>query len=205
MAAAAVTPLCPAGHLPHKGGDQLDASSSLSSNRYRLGDDFHSARGNLILGLSRHVRYSPISPLVGKMPGRTEGGNLRSAAKLNEEHDMPHAPVSPKLRINARRMRRAMTDAELKLWNAIRAHRLMGLGFRRQVPIAGYIADFACPTQHLIVEVDGSQHGNNLVYDAARTRRLEQDGWTVLRFWNDDILTDIDNVCLHILKTVGEA
>ncbi len=120
---------------------------------------------------------------------------------------MPHAPVSPKLRTNARRMRKALTDAELKLWNALRAHRLMGLGFRRQVPIAGYVADFACPTHHLIVEVDGSQHGNDhdLDYDAARTRRLQQDGWTFLRFWNDDVLTDIDNVCLHILKTVGEA
>ncbi|MEV4609611.1 endonuclease domain-containing protein [Neorhizobium sp. LMR1-1-1.1] len=120
---------------------------------------------------------------------------------------MPHAPVSPKLRTNARRMRKALTDAELKLWNALRAHRLMGLGFRRQVPIAGYVADFACPTPRLIVEVDGSQHGNDhdLAYDAARTRRLQQDGWTVLRFWNDDVLTDIDNVCLHILKIVGEA
>jgi len=162
--------------------------------------------GNLTLGLTWRVRYSPISPLVGEMSGRTEGGDLHSAAD-NEEHDMPHAPVSPKLRTNARRMRKALTDAELKLWNALRAHRLMGLGFRRQVPIAGYVADFACPTPRLIVEVDGSQHGNDhdLAYDAARTRRLQQDGWTVLRFWNDDVLTDIDNVCLHILKIVGEA
>jgi very-short-patch-repair endonuclease len=58
-------------------------------------------------------------------------------------------------------MRKTMTDAELKLWNAIRAHRLMGLGFRRQVPIAGYIVDFACPTHNLIVEVDGWQHAND--------------------------------------------
>jgi very-short-patch-repair endonuclease len=141
------------------------------------------------------------------MSGRTEGGDAHSAADFNEEHDMPHAPVSPKLRTNAKRMRKKLTDAELKLWNAIRAHRLMGLGFRRQVPIAGYIADFACSTHHLIVEVDGAQHGNDddLAYDMSRTSRLEQDGWTVLRFWNDDVLTDIDNVCLHILKTVGEA
>ena len=55
-------------------------------------------------------------------------------------------------------MRKVMTDAELKLWNELRAHRLMGLGFRRQFPIAGYIVDFACPEKKLVVEVDGSQH-----------------------------------------------
>ena len=104
-------------------------------------------------------------------------------------------------------MRNAMTDAELKLWNELRAHRLMGLSFRRQVPIAGYIVDFACPTHRLIVEVDGSQHGNDadLRYDENRTRRLQQDGWTILRFWNDDVLKDIDNVCLHIVRTIEEA
>ncbi|KGD99195.1 MULTISPECIES: DUF559 domain-containing protein [Rhizobium/Agrobacterium group] len=119
---------------------------------------------------------------------------------------MPHAPVPPQRRANAKRMRKTMTDAELKLWNALRAHRLMGLSFRRQVPIAGYIVDFACPAHQLIVEVDGSQHGNDadLRYDDNRTKRLEQDGWTVLRFWNDDVLKDIDNVCLHIVKIVGE-
>ncbi|CDZ56144.1 endonuclease domain-containing protein [Neorhizobium galegae] len=118
---------------------------------------------------------------------------------------MPHAPIPPQRRANARRMRKALTDAELKLWNELRAHRLMGLSFRRQVPIAGYIVDFACPTHRLIIEVDGSQHGNDddLRYDRDRTRRLEQDGWTVLRFWNDGVLKDIDNVCLHIL-TVAE-
>jgi very-short-patch-repair endonuclease len=104
-------------------------------------------------------------------------------------------------------MRSTMTDAELKLWNELRAHRLMGLGFRRQVPIASYIVDFACSTHRLIVEVDGSQHGNDpdLRYDEQRTRRLEQDGWTVLRFWNDEVLKNIDDVCLHILRRAGVA
>ena len=98
-----------------------------------------------------------------------------------------------------------MTDAELKLWNELRAHRLMGLSFRRQFPIAGYIIDFACPSYRLIVEVDGSQHGDDAsaAADAARTRRLQQDGWTVLRFWNDDVLRDIDAVCDHIVIAAG--
>ncbi|MER8477078.1 endonuclease domain-containing protein [Mesorhizobium sp. M1163] len=118
---------------------------------------------------------------------------------------MPHTPLPPKHRANARSMRKVMTSAELKLWNELRAHRLMGLGFRRQLPIAGYIVDFACPEQKLIVEVDGSQHteADAVARDEARTVRLEQDGWTVLRFWNDDILRDIDNVCQHVVIAAG--
>jgi very-short-patch-repair endonuclease len=103
-------------------------------------------------------------------------------------------------------MRKVLTDAELALWNELRAHRLMGLGFRRQMPIAGYIVDFACPTHRLIVEVDGCQHALDMSrsYDANRTARLEEDGWVVLRFWNDEILRDIDGVCRHILATLEE-
>ncbi|MBZ9670808.1 endonuclease domain-containing protein [Mesorhizobium sp. ES1-3] len=118
---------------------------------------------------------------------------------------MPHRPLPPQNRANARSMRKIMTDAELKLWNELRAHRLMGLGFRRQFPIAGYIADFACPQKKLVVELDGSQHGDAelAAVDTFRTKRLEQDGWTVLRFWNDDVIRDIDNVCQHIVIVAG--
>nr|WP_140538793.1 endonuclease domain-containing protein [Mesorhizobium sp. B1-1-8] len=102
-------------------------------------------------------------------------------------------------------MRKAMTDAELKLWNEVRARRLMGMAFRRQMPIAGYIVDFACPDKKLIVELDGSQHGSPEVSssDAARTAKLETLGWTILRFWNDDVIRDIDNVCQHIVIAAG--
>jgi very-short-patch-repair endonuclease len=98
-------------------------------------------------------------------------------------------------------MRRQMTSAELKLWNELRAHRLMDLPFRRQYPVAGYIVDFACPARKLIVEVDGSQHGeaDNRRLDDLRTKRLEADGWTIIRFWNDDILHSLDGVCSHIV------
>jgi very-short-patch-repair endonuclease len=118
---------------------------------------------------------------------------------------MPHTPVGQRNRANAKSMRREMTDAELKLWNAVRAHRLMELPFRRQVPIAGYIVDFACPGKRMIVEIDGSQHGDaeQSSNDEARTRRLGQDGWTVLRFWNVDVLNDIDGVCQHIVTVAG--
>ncbi|RWN57294.1 DUF559 domain-containing protein [Mesorhizobium sp.] len=104
-------------------------------------------------------------------------------------------------------MRKTMTDAELKLWNEIRAHRLMGLAFRRQMPIAGYIVDFACPDKKLIVELDGSQHAQAeaSASDAYRSSRLEANGWTILRFWNDDVIRDIDNVCQHIVIVAGLA
>ncbi len=120
---------------------------------------------------------------------------------------MTHHRVSPLNRGNARKMRKAMTDAELKLWNEVRAHRLMGLLFRRQMPIAGYIVDFACPTKKLIVELDGSQHARTeaSASDAARTAKLEALGWTILRFWNDDVIRDIDNVCQHIVIEAGLA
>jgi very-short-patch-repair endonuclease len=107
--------------------------------------------------------------------------------------------------MRAKSMRRKMTDAELKLWNELRAHRLMGLGFRRQFPVGGYIADFACPEKKIIVEVDGSQHAEEKqsAADAVRSAELEKDGWTVLRFWNDEILRDIDGVCHHIVIAAG--
>ena len=120
---------------------------------------------------------------------------------------MTRHPVPLANRSNARKMRKALTDAELKLWNELRAHRLMGLAFRRQMPIAGYIVDFACPQHRLIVEVDGSQHAGAATAEAdtSRTARLQALGWTILRFWNDDVLSDIDNVCRHIVICAGLA
>lgn len=107
----------------------------------------------------------------------------------------------PHLRINAKRLRRDMTGAERRLWNVLRAHRLEGVGFRRQMPIAGYIVDFAAPAHRVIVELDGSQHGeiSGLRADRRRDRRLEELGWTVLRFWNVDVMNELDGVCRRIL------
>ena len=150
--------------------------------------------GSISIWAERMLRVNDLPPCGGDVTKVTERGVL------------PHTPVPPKIRNNARRMRKVMTDAELRLWNELRAHRLMGLGFRRQLPIASYIVDFACPTEKLIVEVDGSQHANDRdqTCDRIRARRLEADGWTVLRFWNDDVLKDIDNVCMHILIVLGK-
>ncbi|MFC5441767.1 endonuclease domain-containing protein [Rhizobium halophytocola] len=118
---------------------------------------------------------------------------------------MPHFEVAPPNRRNARRMRKVLTDAELTFWNAVRAHRLMGLGFRRQMPIAGFIVDFACPDHHLIAEIDGPSHTDDVAIarDAARDRHLRLLGWHVLRFSNDDVTKHLDDVCTHVLRVVG--
>lgn len=118
---------------------------------------------------------------------------------------MTHYTVPPRNRRNAKSMRSKMTEPELKLWNELRAHRLMGLPFRRQMPIDGRIVDFACPSMKLVVELDGSQHGEAAARsaDAARDARLGELGWTIIRFWNDDVLHDIDNVCRHIVTVAG--
>ena len=119
---------------------------------------------------------------------------------------MPHQTVTTKNRSNARKMRSAMTDAELKLWNELRAHRLMGLDFRRQVPIGNYIVDFACPEYKLVIELDGSGHGEDrqIIEDRKRTAYLENQDWQVIRFWNDDVIKDVDGVCQHILAVLSE-
>jgi very-short-patch-repair endonuclease len=126
---------------------------------------------------------------------------------LQRTSPMNHKLVPAKNRTFAKSMRLIMTPAELKLWNAVRAGRLMDLKFRRQMPIASYIVDFACPSKKLIIELDGSQHGNDskIVRDTMRTEALERLGWTVLRFWNDDVINDIEGVCQQIVIVAGRA
>ena len=118
---------------------------------------------------------------------------------------MPHQSVPQVNRRHARRMRKAMTDAELKFWNAVRAHRLMGLSFRRQLPIAGYIVDFACPEHKLVVEIDGSTHSHDdeIIRDKARDERLSMLGWRVIRVTNDEAMCHLDDVCTHIMRAIS--
>ena len=99
----------------------------------------------------------------------------------------------------AKGMRREMTKPERRLWYALRAKRLDGAKFRRQVVIDRYIADFACRIPcMLIVEVDGETHTGREGYDAARTAFLEQRGYRVLRFTNHDVMSNLDGVLIVI-------
>jgi very-short-patch-repair endonuclease len=97
-----------------------------------------------------------------------------------------------------KRLRTDMTDAERRLWQALRA-RNFGLKFRRQVPLGPYIADFVCFELKLIVEVDGGQHAMSPT-DAVRDRYFTDRGYRVLRFWNNDVLRNTEGVLLAIMN-----
>lgn len=99
----------------------------------------------------------------------------------------------------ARRLRRDSTEAENKLWTRLRNRQLAGWKFVRQFPVAGFYADFVCREAMLIIEVDGSQHADS-AYDAFRTARLNAEGYRVLRFWNNEVLQEIDSVMLAVLE-----
>jgi len=116
---------------------------------------------------------------------------------------MPHRKVPKQKRSNARALRSDMTDAERRLWYRLRAHRLNGTSFRRQVPIGRYIADFVCLQARLIIEVDGGQHGTER--DAKREAWLRGQGFHVLRFWNNDVHANIDGVLQVISDTLAQA
>jgi very-short-patch-repair endonuclease len=104
----------------------------------------------------------------------------------------------------ARELRNNLTDAERKLWRKLRYRQVGGYRFRRQVPIGPYIVDFACLSHRLLIEIDGSQHDDNIAYDQARTRWLESRSYRVLRFWNGDVLQDIDGVLEAIHRVLLE-
>jgi very-short-patch-repair endonuclease len=104
---------------------------------------------------------------------------------------------------HARRLRVMMTDAERRLWSALRSRRLDGFKFRRQHPLGNYILDFACVEHRLVIEADGGQHADDPA-DARRTAWLESQGWRVVRFWNNDILANTDGVLDAILRVLAE-
>ena len=101
-----------------------------------------------------------------------------------------------------RALRAAQTEIERRLWQRLRNRQLKGAKFRRQHPIGQFIADFFCLDAHLVIELDGSQHGEdgNRQADERRTQYLEGDGWRVLRFINDEVLNNIDGVLGEIAK-----
>jgi very-short-patch-repair endonuclease len=101
----------------------------------------------------------------------------------------------------ARCLRRQSTDAERRLWEQLRARRLDGLKFRRQVPIGNHIVDFVCFDARLVVEVDGGHHADRAKRDRERTESLEAAGFLVLRFWNSDVMARIEQVVATISET----
>jgi very-short-patch-repair endonuclease len=163
------------GTLSHKGRGQEARNTSLSSHKGR--------------GLKVIDKTLP-SPLVG------EGGDAHRAA--------PGEGAAVNTLTFARKLRKDMTDAETRLWHELRAKRFENYKFKRQVPIGKYIADFACLTHKLIVEVDGSQHEGSQT-DMARDRWFNAQGFRVLRLWNRELLLDTDGALLSILAALKES
>jgi len=116
---------------------------------------------------------------------------------------MPKSPIDAFKRKTARRLRMNTTAAEARLWRQLRLFETRGTHFRRQVPIGNYVVDFACMAARLVIEVDGSQHGEDtgLSRDAERTRWLEAEGYRVLRFWNNEISQN----CAGVLDVIHAA
>jgi very-short-patch-repair endonuclease len=130
------------------------------------------------------AQRADLSPLVGE-------GGLRRRRRTGEG--------ARSLTGAARQSRARMTDAERKLWFALKDRRFAAFKFRRQVPVGPYIADFLCFESRLIVEVDGGQHADS-VRDVERGNWLAHNEFRVLRFWNSDVLQNLEGVLTRLAE-----
>ncbi len=105
----------------------------------------------------------------------------------------------------ARNLRSNMTDAERCLWKHLRQRQIAGYRFRRQMPIGSYIVDFVCLERRLIVEVDGGQHQEQQAYDIRRDGWLVEQGFQVLRFWNNEVLNNSEGVLVRISEALQKS
>jgi ATP-dependent helicase HrpA len=105
----------------------------------------------------------------------------------------------------ARNLRRKQTDAERKMWRVLRGRQFENSKFRRQEPIGQYIVDFVSLERQLIIEIDGGQHNQQpeIEKDEVRTKWLEKKGFKVIRFWNNDVLLNIEGVAIRILEAIN--
>ena len=153
------------------------------------------------LGASIRQGQPPL-PLAG------EGwdGGIHAPETTMDRPRNPTWKVISKQRDNARAPRKNSTDAERILWSELREHRLIGVGFRRQVPVGSYIADFLCHAAKLVIELDGGQHFSDQAEkkDAARTTVIEANGFQVIRFSNHDVMTNRAGVLETIAAAVAE-
>lgn len=122
--------------------------------------------------------------------------------KHSPENSLSRVRERAGVRVRARALRRSPTDAEALLWSRLRDRRLLGLKFRRQRPIAGHFADFACLEIGLVIEVDGGQHADPdaTAADTRRTAALSRAGFQVLRFWNHDVVQNTEGVIQRIAE-----
>ena len=130
-------------------------------------------------------------------------------SKWGTEGQNKNKPMTKTPRTNSKTMRRAanlrknMTPAEKKLWSYLERKQL-GVRFRRQYAIGDFIVDFCCVQKKLVVELDGSQHLDMREYDEDRTAYLKSRGYRVIRFWNNDVMNDINGVVLVITDALED-
>jgi very-short-patch-repair endonuclease len=103
----------------------------------------------------------------------------------------------------ARQLRKNMTDAERTLWKHLRLRQFAGYKFRRQQPIGKYIVDFVCFERKLVIELDGSQHSEEVVYDLERSAWLQEQGFRILRFWHNQVFNETDGVKEAIIAALN--
>jgi very-short-patch-repair endonuclease len=115
---------------------------------------------------------------------------------------MPHRRTGPTTYANSYLMRHNQTEEESRLWVFLRSHRLSNVHFRRQHAIGRYVVDFCAPRLKLVIEVDGGQHVDQEEYDIERTAYLKSKGFRVLRFWNNEVRSNIEEVLDQIFRTI---
>ena len=117
---------------------------------------------------------------------------------------MPAKRSNPRTMYQAGKLRKDPTPAERKLWAYLRGNKLKGVNFRRQHAIGNFIVDFVSVKKKLVIELDGSQHLEQAEYDVERTKYLELQGYKVIRFWNNDVMKDINGVLRAIELVVDK-
>jgi very-short-patch-repair endonuclease len=142
---------------------------------------------------NRNESNSPL-PLAGEGLGERVSG-----AKAAEDESERKA----RLLTNAKTLRTHQTETEQRLWYHLRAHRFMDLKFKRQKPIGRFIVDFVCEEHRLIIELDGGQHSEQAAYDQQQDAWLRGQGYTVLRFWNIDVMQNLEGVLEQIRITIA--
>lgn len=135
------------------------------------------------------IRSLPLRGLVANSlaPRSGERGGVRGLVRNRDRSDQVAAR-------RARAFRLLSTTAEHRLWQRLRSRQLAQAKFRRQAPVGPYIVDFICLDAGLVIEIDGSQHAENAGYDLQRTQFLERQGLRVIRFWNNEVLENLQGV-----------
>jgi very-short-patch-repair endonuclease len=139
-------------------------------------------------------------PHLGEVPAKQAEGAAVGAYNAV----MPPKRSNSKTMHRAGELRREPTPAERKLWAYLRRNKLNGVNFRRQHAIGNFITDFVSIKMKLVIELDGSQHLEQEEYDIERTKYLESQGYKVVRFWNNDVMNDIDGVLCTIEIVLGD-